>query len=119
MGKLDGKVAIVTGSGSGLGKQFARRLAHEGAKVAICDFVESKLNAAREELEREGAEVVAVRCDVTKYEDLTALVDATVERFGTVDILVNNAHTITKLRNFFEYDIESLDTELHSSLYAT
>jgi len=119
MGKLDGKVAIVTGASSGLGKQFARRLAYEGAKVAICGRTESKLMDTKKLCEDEGSEALAFPCDVTRYDDLKAFVDATSERFGTVDILVNNAHDIALPRSFFEYDIPILDNELHSSLYAT
>ncbi len=119
MGKLDGKVAIVTGASGGLGRQYAIRLAHEGAKVSICARTESKLLETRKLCEQEGAEALAVPCDVMKYDDLKAFVKATVDRFGTVDALVNNAHTIALPRSFFEYDVEMLDTELHSSLYAT
>ena len=119
MGKLDGKVTIITGASTGLGKQYARRFAYEGAKVAICARTESKLMDTKKLCEKEGAEVLAFPCDVTQYDELKAFVDATVERFGTIDALVNNAHDIALPRGFFEYDIPTLDNELHSSLYAT
>jgi NAD(P)-dependent dehydrogenase (short-subunit alcohol dehydrogenase family) len=119
MGKLDGKVAVITGCASGLGKQHALRLAHEGANLAICDVQEAKLLETKRLCEEKGAEVVALRCDVGRYDDLVAFVDATAERFGTIDVLLNNAHKITNLRVFLDFSVEDLDTELHTSLYAS
>ena len=118
MGKLTGKVAIITGSASGLGKQHALRFAEEGANLTICDIREDRLEEAKKECEDKGVEVVALRCDVGQYDDLVALVDATVERFGTVDVLVNNAHKITPMRPFLEQQIEDLDVEMKTSVYA-
>ncbi len=118
MGKLDGKVAVITGCASGLGKQHALRFAHEGAKLAICDILEEKLMETKRLCEEKGAEVVAVPCDVGRYEDLEAFIKATTDRFGTIDALLNNAHKITPIRPFMEQQIEDLDVELHTSLYA-
>ncbi|HME75803.1 MAG TPA: SDR family oxidoreductase [Mycobacterium sp.] len=119
MGKLEGKVAVITGCASGLGKQHALRFAHEGANLAICDVQEAKL-ADTERLCRErGADVVALRCDVGRHDELAAFVDAAIERFGTIDVLLNNAHKITDLRSFLNFSSDDLDTELRTSLYAT
>ena len=92
MGRLDGKVCIITGAASGLGKQEAIRFAEEGAKLAICSRTESKLMDTKRICEEMGAEVLAMACDVMVKENLEALVSATVDRFGTIDVLVNNAH---------------------------
>jgi len=119
MGKLDGKVAVITGCASGLGKQHALRFAQEGAKLAICDILEDKLMETKQLCEEKGTEVVALRCDVGVYDDLVTFIEKTAEVFGTIDVLLNNAHKITPLRPFFEYTIEDLDVELHTSLYAT
>jgi len=119
MGKLDGKVAVITGCASGLGKQHALRFAQEGANLAICDIQEEQLMETKKLCEERGAEVVALRCDVGVYDDLVNFVEKTVERFGTIDVLLNNAHKITPLRPFFEYTIDDLDVELHTSLYAS
>lgn len=119
MGKLDGKVAVITGSASGLGKQHALRFAKEGANLAICDIQEDKLMVTKKLCEEMGVNVVARRCDVAKYDDLTALVKATADQFGTIDVLVNNAHKITEIRPFLEQEIGDLDIELKTSLYAT
>lgn len=119
MGRLDGKVAVMTGCASGLGKQHAIRFAHEGARLAICDVLEEKLMETKHLCEKEGAEVVAVRCDVGVYDDLVSFVEKTVERFGTIDVLLNNAHKITAIRPFLEQGIEDLEIELRTSLYAT
>jgi len=120
MGKLDGKVAVITGCASGLGKQHAIRFADEGVKaLAICDVQKEKLMETKRLCEEKGAEVLALRCDVGLYDDLVSFVEKTGERFGTIDVLLNNAHKITPLRPFFEYTIEDLDVELHTSLYAS
>ncbi|MBX7446917.1 SDR family oxidoreductase [Mycolicibacterium sp. 3033] len=119
MGKLDGKVAVITGCASGLGKQHALRFADEGANLAICDVQEGKLADTARLCEERGAEVVSLRCDVGRYEQLVEFVDATAAHFGTIDVLLNNAHRITDLRRFLDFSVEDLDTELTTSLIAS
>lgn len=89
---LNGKVAIVAASSKGLGKASAFALAREGARVTICARTEADLQAAAGEIRGEtGADVLAVAADLRKAEDIQAIVGQTVERFGGVDILVNNS----------------------------
>jgi NAD(P)-dependent dehydrogenase (short-subunit alcohol dehydrogenase family) len=118
MGKLDGKVVVITGCLGGLGKQFAARMAVEGAKLAICSRTESKLLETKKICEQKGAEVSAMAIDIMEYDCLVRFVNATVERFGTIDVLVNNAHTITNPAPFLEKTIEDLDLEMRSSVYS-
>ncbi|MFD3684189.1 SDR family NAD(P)-dependent oxidoreductase [Nocardiopsis sp. NPDC058631] len=118
MGKLDGKVVLLTGASSGLGKQQAIRMAAEGAKLAICARTESKLSETAKICEEHGAEVLAMPVDIMDYDALSAFVAAAAERFGTIDVLVNNAHTITVPAPFLEKSIEDLDLEMRSSVYA-
>jgi NAD(P)-dependent dehydrogenase (short-subunit alcohol dehydrogenase family) len=94
MGKLDGKVAIVTGGGSGIGKGIGRGLAAEGAKVVIAGRRVEILNRAVGEFSALGLTLVAIPTDVTDEAQVTALFAGTVERFGRVDILVNNAGAV-------------------------
>lgn len=89
---LDGKVALVAASSKGLGKASAIALAREGARVTICARTGADLEAAAEEIRREThAEVLAVQADLTSREGIRRVVMATVERFGGVDVLVNNS----------------------------
>jgi 3-oxoacyl-[acyl-carrier protein] reductase len=89
---LNGKVALVAASSKGLGKASALALAREGARVTICARTEADLEAAAEEIRREtDAEVLAVPADLTTAEGIHGVVVATVERFGGVDVLVNNS----------------------------
>jgi len=88
---IEGKVAIVTGASSGLGRQFALALAREGAKVAILARRVEKLEGVKAEVEALGVECLAAKCDVTSTESIQAAVAAVMERFGRIDILVNNA----------------------------
>jgi NAD(P)-dependent dehydrogenase (short-subunit alcohol dehydrogenase family) len=89
--RLDGRVAIVTGASSGLGRDFARALAEAGADVALAARREDRLAEARGMVEDAGRRAITVRTDVAKPEDCQALVDATMAEFGRVDVLVNNA----------------------------
>jgi NAD(P)-dependent dehydrogenase (short-subunit alcohol dehydrogenase family) len=88
---LDGQVAIVTGGSKGLGLAIAQGLSQAGASVALAARSEEPLNQAAKEIEAAGGKALAVVTDVTEPAAVRALVDQTVEAFGTVDILVNNA----------------------------
>ncbi|MBS7644575.1 MAG: SDR family oxidoreductase [Candidatus Bathyarchaeia archaeon] len=88
---LKDRVAIVTGSSRGIGKAIAHGLAEEGAKIAICARNEDSLREAAGEIEYStGSEVLWIKADLSKKEDISNMVNATVRRFGKVDILVNN-----------------------------
>ena len=91
MGQLDGKVAIITGAASGIGKEIARRFATEGAKVAIADLQLPSAEATATEINRAGGTAVGVAMDVSDEAAVAAGIAATIERFDRVDILVSNA----------------------------
>ena len=118
MKRLEGKVIVLTGVSAGLGKQLAICLAREGARLAICASRVEKLMETAELCKKEGGEVLAVTCDVSKYDDLKNLVDKTIERFGTVDVLINNANFEADRMDFLAQDISMLDTALHTGVYA-
>ena len=84
-------VALVTGGGTGIGRATALELARAGAQIAICGRRPEPLEATREALEAAGAECLALPADVREHEQVEALVDETLSRFGRVDVLVNNA----------------------------
>ncbi|MCE5199007.1 MAG: 3-oxoacyl-[acyl-carrier-protein] reductase [Armatimonadota bacterium] len=91
---LDGQIALVTGAGragKGIGRSIALRLAQEGAKVAIADFVPEAADSVAKEVEEMGGEALAVYGSVASPEDVDKMVQAVVDRFGRIDILVNNA----------------------------
>src|SRR5919201_6476273 len=88
---LSGRVAIVTGGSRGLGAEFAEGLAEAGASLMLCARRDEWLIPGVESLRGRGFTAHAMRCDVSNAEDVEAVVDATVERFGKIDILINNA----------------------------
>lgn len=118
MGKLDGKVCIITGCASGLGKQEAIRFAAEGAKLAICSRTLSKLEETKRLCEEKGAEVLAMAVDVTEADQREAFINAVVEKYGTIDVLVNNAHNTTELLPFLAKTLEDLEIETKCCIYA-
>ena len=89
--RLEGKVAIVTGAGQGIGAAAARRMAEEGAKVVVSDVNETTAGAVAEEIRSAGGEAVVIRADVSELEDVKALMAGTEQAFGRLDILHNNA----------------------------
>ena len=88
---MEGKVALVTGASQGLGKALALAYAEKGVKVIVNSRSEGSIQPVAEEIEKKGAEVLAVAADVSDAGDVQKLVDAAVERFGRIDVLVNNA----------------------------
>jgi NAD(P)-dependent dehydrogenase (short-subunit alcohol dehydrogenase family) len=95
MGKLDGKAAIITGAGQGIGKGIALALAKEGAKIVIAEINKETCKASAAGIQELGGEAIAVVCDVGKEIDVKKMVDQAVKRFGPIDILVNNAQGYT------------------------
>ncbi|MCB1503092.1 MAG: SDR family oxidoreductase [Bauldia sp.] len=96
---LKGKVAAVTGAGSGIGQAAAKRLAEEGCKVAVIDWKTSAAEATVADIEKAGGEAVAVTADVGQEDQVEAAFRAVVDAFGRVDILVSNAGVFSAERD--------------------
>ena len=120
MKKLEGKVAIVTGSTSGMGRATAVLFAREGAKVVVTGRNEERAKAVVEQIKSEGNEAMYVIVDTSKVEDAKGLVDKTIEAYGTVDVLFNNAGTLS-MSSLQNVSLEEWNTVMNvnvtSSLY--
>ena len=91
---LTGQVAIVTGCSTGLGVQMAKALANQGANIVAVARRQNLIDEVAEEIAKEyGVQTLAVRCDITETETVEAMVDTVLEKFGRIDILINNAGT--------------------------
>lgn len=91
MGRVSGKVALVTGGAQGLGKAAAEMLAREGAKVAVTDVNEDEGNEVAEGIRTGGGEAIFIRHDTSSEDDWRSAIQATLDAFGRLDVLVNNA----------------------------
>ncbi|WP_242684117.1 SDR family NAD(P)-dependent oxidoreductase [Paraburkholderia hospita] len=91
MGRLNGKVAIVTGAGRGIGRATAKLFAAEGAKVAILSLTPANVDAVVAEIKASGGTALGVPCDISDAEQIKAAVEKIVESYGGIDVLVNNA----------------------------
>lgn len=89
--KLNGKTALVTGGGRGLGAQIAEALAEAGANVVVCSRKVDACQTVSRQLEEKGVQSLALKCDITNAEDIEKTVRETVKQFGSIDILVNNS----------------------------
>src|SRR5450432_1760925 len=119
MSRLSGKVALVTGGSRGIGAAIARRLAADGANVAIT-YTKGAAAAAFvvKEIERDGRKAIAIQADATDAHAVEAAVEKTVATFGRLDVLVNNAGTAIPKR-FEETTLEELDRVIDINLRGT
>jgi NAD(P)-dependent dehydrogenase (short-subunit alcohol dehydrogenase family) len=106
---VDGKVVIVTGAGQGIGLGMARHLARNGAKLTVAEWKQHRVERAVGELEALGGEALGVVTDIRDRGSVEAAVAATVDRFGRVDGLINNAHTFTAKASLLDVDEADLD----------
>ncbi|MBV8771807.1 MAG: SDR family oxidoreductase, partial [Deltaproteobacteria bacterium] len=123
IGKLKGKVAVITGASRGIGRSLARGFAHEGAKLYLVGHKDKDaLRETLDEVKRDGAEADGTLCDVGSYPDVVHIAEAVERRYGTLDILVNNAGTISPT-SLLEITPEQWDktvrTHLHGTFYCT
>ncbi|MBI4620842.1 MAG: 3-oxoacyl-ACP reductase FabG [Deltaproteobacteria bacterium CG_4_8_14_3_um_filter_43_13] len=113
--RVKDKVAVVTGSGRGIGEATVRRLSEEGAKVVITDINEENAIKVANEIKAKGGQAIGVKSDVTKIDEVEALMKKAVEEFGKLDILVNNAgfNRDMLIKDMTEKDWDDvLDTDL-------
>jgi 3-oxoacyl-[acyl-carrier protein] reductase len=122
MGMLDDKVAVITGSGRGIGKAIAKAMVAEGAKVVITDINEELCKSTSEELGGGNGKAFGVPCNVTDSDSVAKMVDAVMKHYGKIDILVNNAG-ITRDDLFMRMSQEHwqavIDTNLTSAFKVT
>jgi 3-oxoacyl-[acyl-carrier protein] reductase len=111
--KLDGRVAVITGGGSGIGAATARAMAEEGARVVVADLDEDGAKAVVEQIERRGGRALAVRADVTRAVDNQAMVERALASFGALDVFFANAGVPQ-----WKADVEDVDEAAFDRIFA-
>ncbi len=117
--KLANKVALITGAGSGIGRACAMLFASEGAQVAVVDIDEPTAAETERLIRNQGGEAIAIRADVGQPEDVQAMVESTVKRFGTVDVLFNSAATEGPICFAAQISLEQFDRIMAVNLRGT
>jgi NAD(P)-dependent dehydrogenase (short-subunit alcohol dehydrogenase family) len=117
--KLANKVALITGAGSGIGRASALLFAKEGAKIAVVDIDETGAAETERLIRAAGGEAIAIRADVARPEEVQAMVDSTVKRFGTIDVLYNNAATEGPICFAAQISLEQFDHVIAVNLRGT
>lgn len=117
--KLENKVAIITGAAGGIGSATCKRFAEEGAKVVMAGRTAAKLEKAASELGLKPEDCLIVEADVSKEEDVKKLFTQTLDRFGKVDIIFNNAGNEGAIAPLGEYPVEVFDQIISINLRGT
>ncbi|MCZ7570965.1 MAG: SDR family oxidoreductase [Ardenticatenaceae bacterium] len=125
MRRLEGKVALVTGAGQGIGKATAVKMAREGARVVFNDIFDERLRQAEADIQALGGDVLAVKADMTRQHQVEGFVARALDRFGQIDVLVNNVGGTYASTKRFLHELEdadwhnTLDLNLTSNFLAT
>ena len=107
--RLNNKVAVVTGSGSGIGRQIAIQMANEGAKLVLINRTESKAVATLKEIESKGGQGIVIPADVSKMDQMKKAIDRAVEKYGKIDVMCNIAGVYDGQSNILETTEETWD----------
>lgn len=120
MGRLEGKVIVITGANSGIGEVAASMMANEGAKVIIAARRADKLNAVAEKINADGGVCISVPVDISNADSCKALIQSAIENFGKLDVLVNNAGVLEAgLKPIDKFTEEDLDRALNINTKGT
>src|ERR1700730_15842463 len=117
-GRFAGKIAVVTGAAQGIGRTVAARIAHEGGGVALVDR-SPLVEEVRHEAEAAGAAAIAIIADLEAFSGATAAIDNALQRFGRIDILVNNVGGTIWAKPYAEYEEAQIEAEIRRSLFPT
>jgi NAD(P)-dependent dehydrogenase (short-subunit alcohol dehydrogenase family) len=117
MKQLDGKVAVITGSTKGIGKAIAKRFLEEGAKVVVSSRYEANIEKTLAEMNT--SDSAGKACDVSRYDDVEALIKFTIERFGALDILVNNAGVAEPFERIIHAPLDAWYAPIETNLKGT
>lgn len=115
---LKGRVAIVTGGGSGMGKAIVELYAEKGIKVVVADLNEESVKSVVDEVRKKSPCVLGVKADVSNQADLQNLFDKTIEKFGTVDILINNAGILDNFMTVGDLNLDTWDRVMNVNVKA-
>jgi NAD(P)-dependent dehydrogenase (short-subunit alcohol dehydrogenase family) len=119
MHTVDGKVVVITGSGRGVGKGMAIHLGKGGARVVVAEWKQHLIDEASAELSALGVEHLGVVCDIQQRDQIDAMVARTVEHYGRVDALINNAQTFRPMANAAEVSADDFDVFYNSGVKGT
>lgn len=117
--RLKGKVCIVTGAGQGIGRAVARRLGEEGGRIVVAERVDESATRTTDELVKGGVSAVKALADVSTYAGAKSLMQAALDAYGRIDVLVNNVGGTIWIQPYHEYTEEQIQLELQRSLYTT
>ncbi|HZK09573.1 MAG TPA: SDR family oxidoreductase [Clostridia bacterium] len=116
---LSDKTVIITGGGSGIGLGIARAFSKAGANLVLTGRTHSKLDNAKEELSGRGGDVFIITADGSKEEDVKAVIDAAIRKFGRIDVIINNAQNSASGVLLKDHTEADFDRAIYSGLYAT